>query len=304
MAQSRRWCFTLNNPTSNELPAFEKLRAAVWQREKGTTPHLQGYVELTTNVKLGGMKKWLPTAHFEIARGSAEDNERYCTKDDTREAGPWRIGELNKTGSGARTDITAVKDAILNGASKRQVFEDYPEILAKYPRFVETALRYATEDARARVTDFEAKYNWQQGVLDMLAEEPNSRQLLWVYDPYGNAGKTYLSRHLVDNCGAFYCNGGKSVDITHAYNGERIVVFDYVRDAKDYVGYGVIEQMKNGIMFSPKYESGMKAFDPPHVIIFANFAPEDGKFSADRVAMITLDSQHRIVEMTQGGVAI
>lgn len=105
----------------------------------------------------------------------------------------------------------------------------------------------------------------------------------------------FVFRWLVEHKQAFYCNGGKATDLCHAYNGQPICIFDYVRDAKEYVGYGVIEQLKNGILFSPKYESGLKRFDIPHVFIFANFLLEDGKFSADRIKLYELNSIGQII---------
>ena len=104
-----------------------------------------------------------------------------------------------------------------------------------------------------------------------------------------------VSVEFVEHKQAFYCNGGKATDLCHAYSGQPICIFDYVRDAKEYVGYGVIEQLKNGILFSPKYESGLKRFDVPHVFVFANFLLEEGKFSGDRVKLFELNSIGQII---------
>lgn len=46
------------------------------------TPHVQGYVEFKSAKRLSTLKKWLPRAHFEKAKGSAEDNIKYCSKED------------------------------------------------------------------------------------------------------------------------------------------------------------------------------------------------------------------------------
>lgn len=170
--------------------------------------------------------------------------------------------------------------------------DEHPEILAKYPRFVETLVKYHVEDKAPKILEYTPRYDWQTSIIDMIATTPNDRQILWVYDLVGNFGKTYLSKHLVHKHNAFYCNGGKAADITYAYAGEPIVVFDYVRDAKEFVNYGVIEQLKNGMLFSSKYESGVKSYAVPHVMVFANFAPEADKFSSDRIVLIELDSIH------------
>lgn len=289
----RAYVFTVNNPTG-ELPAYEHARYISWQLEKGDngTPHWQGYVELTKPQRIAALKKWLPTAHFEVRRGTRDQARDYTRKSESREDGPWERGVWEAGGSGARNDLQSAAAAIKDGATKREVFEQYPEIAAKYPRFVDQALKYAADDKVERITEFTPLYPFQKTIIDLVAADVIDRQILWVHDPFGNSGKSYISKYLVDSKGAFYTNGGKATDIAYAYNGEPIVIFDYVRDAKDYVGYGIMEQIKNGILFSSKYESGMRRFKTPHVIVFANFAPEAGKFSSDRLRVIELNSAH------------
>jgi hypothetical protein len=43
-----------------------------------------------------------------------------------------------------------------------------------------------------------------------------------------------------------------------------------------------MENVKDGLFFSTKYESGMVRYNPPHVIVFANVPPDVTKMSADR----------------------
>ena len=45
------------------------------------TPHLQGYVVFDQPVRLNALKRISPRAHFEIAKGTTEQNRTYCTKD-------------------------------------------------------------------------------------------------------------------------------------------------------------------------------------------------------------------------------
>ncbi len=48
------------------------------------------------------------------------------------------------------------------------------------------------------------------------------------------------------------------------------------------MSYDSIEQLKNGYFVSTKYESCQCIFNPPVVIIFANFPPNRAKMSEDR----------------------
>ena len=43
-----------------------------------------------------------------------------------------------------------------------------------------------------------------------------------------------------------------------------------------------IENIKNGIFMSTKYQGGMKIFDIPKVVMFMNVEPDMDKLSADR----------------------
>ena len=63
---------------------------------------------------------------------------------------------------------------------------------------------------------------------------------------------------------------------------------DLARDSHDYVNYGALEQLKNGLVYNTKYESGMRMFDTPHVVVFSNFPPDETKISPDRVKLTTL----------------
>lgn len=266
----------------------------VWQHEKVDTDHIQGYIELTAPVKLGGMRSWLEGAHFETRKGTAEQARDYCMEEDTRVAGPWERGHFNGK-QGKREDLEEFKAAVREGKSKRELLEEHSLVFAKYPRFVTEYQRLVQEESVAKIVAFHARYKWQEKILTLVKEVPNDRHIHWVYDPVGNHGKTYLAKYLVQEYKAYYTNGGKAVDLTFAYCGEPIVIFDYVRDAKEYVGYGVIEQLKNGILFSSKYESGLKRFDVPHVIVFANFRPAEDKFSIDRLQVMELNSIGEII---------
>jgi hypothetical protein len=72
------------------------------------------------------------------------------------------------------------------------------------------------------------------------------------------------------------------------------VIFDLARAVeaatlKDL--YIVGEKLKNGQIYSSKYQSRLKVFDVPHVIYFSNSPPPIGVWSADRLQHILL-SEH------------
>lgn len=83
--RSRRWCFTLNgtHDTQNIEVVFSD---ALWIAGREYAPithkvHLQGYCEFKNARRFEGVKKLIPEAHWEIAKGSRMDNVKYCSKD-------------------------------------------------------------------------------------------------------------------------------------------------------------------------------------------------------------------------------
>lgn len=126
----RRWCFTWNNPPTLEawtlLP--QGVTLLVWQAERGEqgTLHLQGYVKTRASVSMGAVKRLLDAneIHLEQARGQEKQCIDYCTKEDTRVEGPWRLGE--EVSQGARTDIANMAKLAMDGATDRQLAEADP----------------------------------------------------------------------------------------------------------------------------------------------------------------------------------
>jgi hypothetical protein len=118
---AKNYCGTLNNPTSDEakvLKAAIKEHAdyAVMQLEEGKqgTPHLQLYVHLKSKQRLTFMKATFSNrAHWEIARGSPEQNRAYCTKEEGRLAGPWEHGDMPTTGGQANKQRYADARALM-----------------------------------------------------------------------------------------------------------------------------------------------------------------------------------------------
>lgn len=130
---------------------------------------------------------------------------------------------------------------------------------------------------------------WQREIIDEIEQEPEDRKIIWRWEKRGRTGKTSLAKHIcLKYDGAIYVSG-KAADIKcaiqkmiEAEKEPKIIIFDVPRTSLDYVSYQAIEEVKNGIFFSGKYESGMVMFNPPHVIVFANRPPYLAKLSLDR----------------------
>lgn len=102
--------------------------------EKGEsgTEHLQGYIEFHKRRTLGGVRRLIPRAHWEIARGSPKQNVEYCSKDGDFE----QFGELSR-GQGSRSDLLAVKKDIDDGATMPDIWNLHFPSAVKYHRAFE-----------------------------------------------------------------------------------------------------------------------------------------------------------------------
>jgi hypothetical protein len=287
---ARCYCFTVNNPDASSYPQFNEylLKCLVYQLEQGEsgTPHLQGYIEFTSRRTLSSAKSYpgLERAHLEIRRGSKTDAITYCVKDDGRLDGPWRFGDL-ESDSGKRNDLKQVADVVRDGASYDDVFEGYPQIVAKYPRYVEQLFERRRILELPPLQTFVPRDGWQSELFESLAETPSERQVFWFYDATGGTGKSYFAAQYP---GSYIITGGKMADIYYAYRFERVVFFDWPRDAEDRVPYSAIESFKNGYFLSTKYEVKRVRFERPHVVVFSNFMPDTTKLSLDRWIINTI----------------
>jgi len=110
-------------------------------------------------------------------------------------------------------------------------------------------------------------YEYQKEILNLINTEPDNRSIYWYWEQTGNLGKTTLAKHICMNHKALYVNGKaadiKSAIVTELKEGRdapKIVLFGYPRTSEDYVSYASLEEVKDGLFFSGKYESGM--WDP------------------------------------------
>lgn len=98
-AAVKAWVFTLNNYDEEDIQRLEEgdwWSYLIYGKEvgEGGTPHLQGYVQLKTRLRLNGVKVLIRAAHWEARRGSHNEAREYCMKDGTYK----ELGEANYQG--------------------------------------------------------------------------------------------------------------------------------------------------------------------------------------------------------------
>lgn len=291
---SRSYCFTSFN--DEIYPNMDKIRYIIYQPEmcpKTNKIHLQGYLELFQPTTIGKVKQFIGDlrAHLEIRQGTRDQARNYCMKTKSKHGKTIELGNWNAGGQGKRTDLQSLVELIEEGISDYELIKQIPETVERYRTFIKHTRSVIEEHKHKEYlkSEFHTELPLrpiQTKILEHIANQ-NDRQISWVTDHIGGCGKTWLSKYCIATMNAIRFTNGKTKDIAYAYNNEPLVVFDFSRSNEDRINYQILEDLKNGILFSCKYESRCKIFQPPKIIVMSNFLPDLTKLSKDRWDLIT-----------------
>lgn len=246
MAKNRNWCFTLNNYTEEEVEAIKVIECnyLIFGKEVGEsgTPHLQGYIEFKNARHLGGVKKLIGSrAHLETRKGTAEQASTYCKKEGNE---IFEVGKMSH--AGARTDLTALRDKILE--------EDHTEVI---------------------VENFEL-YCRYRGGIDALIDYKNLKKKrttmtkgIWLYGETG-VGKSHRAFELAGDDVYVWTDDNGWWD---GYQGQRTVVINDFRGA---IKYNEMLQMIDKWPHSVRRRGRVPMpFTSELVIVTSSLKPED-----------------------------
>lgn len=259
--RSRAWAFTFNNYDKNDIQiiidTLTQLNCEyIFQEETGKegTRHLQGGIYFKNAVYAKFQDELSEKIHWEKGR-NWKNLKKYCSKLDTRTGDVYtNISELK---------IIIIRDPISEN-------EPYP--------WQKCIINYATNDIE------------------------KDREIVWIFDKNGGTGKTALIRHLcLKYYGIITIPGGRQSDIMYYvnnyYRGEegreenqiRCIVINIPRNKGNDISYEAIEQLKDGMVCSPKYKSNV-LFLPnyPKVIVLSNNQPIYGALTQDRWKVFTI----------------
>jgi len=302
--QGTSWCFTINNPTPDDddrlLSLSTQVRYLIYAYEVGEngTPHWQGYVVFFTNQRTAAVSRLLPRAHLQIARGDSKQNRDYVTKPNKDADGnevskpPETIHEFGEQppvrGQAKVAESVRFRDWVLASVAKptpADVAREFPTLFLRSGRT--QTLIDALWDLPATPPGLPYRPH-QQALADILDAPADSRKIIFVVDPAGNKGKSYFAHSYYRSrpSDVQLLSAGKRDDLAFAIDERKSVfIFDLPRSTSEFLQYSILEQLKNGIIFSNKYESRMKQLPygrESHVVVMMNEYPDVSKLSSDR----------------------
>lgn len=265
------WAATLNANLKKTL--FDPYaKVYVWQLEQAPTTgayHAQIFVNLKGKMrtgelagKVGGAGK-LPGITFRpCSIAGKEAIEHYCSKDETRVAGPFSNRALPKKVTG--WDVKEITET------------PFP-----WQKLIIDDLKTDCKDDRCINWVYDPQGCSGKTKLCKFCEISGIGQAVQYGGARDLSHLLYQQERLT----------GLLIDLTRAKPK------DFASDDM----YSVMEAAKNGMIQNTKYETGKKIFDPPHVWVFANQKPEFTKLTTDRWRVWCINSNAELIAWKKKG---
>lgn len=299
---AKSWCFTLNNP-AGPLEWPDAIVFGVYQPETGKngTPHFQGYFELVSPLRMTGIKEFgapWDKMHLEGRRGSQKEAIAYCQKSDTA-TGPFVMHGI-PTAAGTSSRYAEMIADLKSGMALNQIREVYADEYVKHHRGVDSlfytmqkpTLLMLESDPCEPLLTVEGLRPWQALIYQELIGVPKPRQVTWIYNKRGGAGKSAFVRMLGVRMNIFVTKMTARDRTAHAFLQHRptpqAVIFDLIREDCDRLSVGVMEDVKDGNVSTTFQAPRSESFVVPHVFVFANCLPPTEKMTPSRWRILNL----------------
>lgn len=256
MSCAKHWCFTVDTANDAKIAYDEAAMSyLVYQIEEGKQEgryrHFQGYVAYRIKVRLSTLQRDFGMhAHYEVARGTPEENRAYCTKEEGRwtgdTAGPFEYGTLPR-GKGSRSDLAAVATRLNEGCSLRDIAHEFPsEFFRLYKGFAAYQLH--------------------------VAPSRNRPMHVFVLTGPTGTGKS-RSAYEYDN-GAFWkppADGSGAHHWFDGYGGQDTIVWDEFTDSQAPLPF--LLRLLDRYPLSVQFKGGYVPFNPKNIVLTSMQAP-------------------------------
>jgi hypothetical protein len=267
--RSRGWCGTLNNYVEADVDNFRHLESSagvqtlICSREVGAsgTPHLQFYIEFFNQISFRALKARLgDRVHLEVRRGTPLQAFEYCEKEGSEVLfSKGRPTATSHPGQGARTDLSAIADEIVNGADLLDLAMRYPRHYILHSRGMAT-LRSTVQAAQASQT------------------RPVK---VHVYFGESGRGKTYVAKQKAEDACRRHGLEPNSKNIFvwkptqgswyDGYDGQRVVIIDEFRGT---IPFGELITIIDPMHVRVQVKGSFAFWRPTHIFITSPISPE------------------------------
>lgn len=193
--RSRKWILTINNPAEKEF-THEKIKLILnglpnmiyWcmcdEIGEKETYHIHIYFTLENAIRFSTLSKIFAGAHFDMAKGTSQQNRDYIRKE-----GKWEkdkkketnlprtfeeFGEMPVEQQGKRNDIDNLYDMIKDGMSNYEIMEANPTYMLQIDKIERTRQIIREEKYKNEFRKLEVKYIYgetdvgkSRGVMEM-----------------------------------------------------------------------------------------------------------------------------------------
>jgi len=264
--QGKYWCFTINNPTIEQLPpnVWPNVKYVIWQHEKGEngTEHLQGYVAFTAVKRLAWLKEHcVYEANWQPRLGSHTQAKHYCMKpvdgctcNHCTAAQGQRLGGFWEHGSdagiadkqGSRSDLISCKQMIDDGATEVEVAEEHFGPWVRYHKAFERYRKLKHGGARNWITRITVYWGAPGIGKSQRARFEAGEGAYWLPQPDG---------------GTVWWDG---------YDGQEVVVID---EFYGWIKRITMQRLCDSTPITVQNKGGSTPFLAKHIIVTSNVPP-------------------------------
>ena len=179
MSRGKRWCFTINNYTNEDILRLEHIdyEYIIYGKEQGEqehTPHLQGFIILKNRKTFKSVKKIIgENAHIELARGTNQEASDYCKKDNDYVEKGELPPERGRQGGEA---VKRKWEEAYNAAKEGDFDAIPPELYIRYRTSFKAIYQEEVNRNTSAIGDWDLKHHF-----------------IWIYGPTGT-GKSHMAR--------------------------------------------------------------------------------------------------------------
>lgn len=285
----RKTCFTLYAVTEadrEKLINMNNIKLLVFQLEVCPTTkreHFQGYMEFQKPMPFKRLKDLFPVIHVEKPNGTALQSYNYCTKEDTRKAGPWLRGDWSiildstkkkKNNQGKRNDlkITELITDIQAGVPYKELIVKYNTMFFKSKNAFDTY--YEQYKPQKKLTfDFEL-YEWQQKVIELLNKPRVHRRIIWIWSEASETGKSVFKQYCESQYSVIELSVDSYTNFIHCYDNHNIIWLNLSREDVLTTSYiKMLERLSDGGYTQSTKFNGTRKFIDAHVVVTSNQEP-------------------------------